>query len=83
MHKPLMSMFIDGVRSEVPVQHISMRMQNQPEVTAERLKAHLFDHIERMATVLGAALHDRMLQIAIGVQQLIVAQILLQLRWCL
>lgn len=75
----LVAVRIDGVRPELAVQHLFVRMQNQPEVAAQRLECHLFDDVERMATGFGASFHHRMLQILVGVQDFVVLEVFVQL----
>lgn len=79
MYDALAAVAVDVVRAEIAVQNVPMRMQYQAEMPAERMEAHLLDHVERMVAVAGAAFDDRVLDVAFGVQQLVVAQVFRQL----
>lgn len=81
VHHPLAAAAVHRVRAEVAVQHLPVRMQDQPELAAERRKAHLLDGVERVTAVRRAALDDGVLQIGVRVQHLVVVQVLVQLGW--
>lgn len=55
-----MSIPVDGIRFEIAVQYIFLRMQNYAKMTTEHFEFHFFDDIERMIAMLCASFYNFM-----------------------
>lgn len=69
-----MTIAIHGIRFEIAVQHLLLRMQNYPEMTSVYFELNLFYRIEGMRAVFGATL-DNFVRDIVGVYGFIIPQI--------
>lgn len=60
MNHFFVSIFIDGIRLEIVVQHILLWMQNYTKMTSEHFEFHLFDDIEWMIALFCASFNNFM-----------------------
>lgn len=77
MHHRFVAIRIHGVGPEFAVQDIPVRMQDQPEVLAQRGELHFLDGVEGIRAVLGTPFHHPVHHIVL-VKNFVVAQRLLQ-----